>query len=210
MHDLLRIILIPLIFGFVHSITVSPWFKERCKRLFGAIFLRVWYRFLYTCLSVVTAGIAFILIHGVPDRLIWQGPAWFRWPLHGIQLAALFFGLRAFEHLDGGEFLGFKQVWRYARRGEVAGNAEGLTEKDLVTTGVYGIVRHPLYLAGLVIFTLEPTLTRNGIVLTVLADLYFVFGALVEEKRFLRVFGDRYAEYMRRVPRLLPRSFKAT
>jgi len=27
----------------------------------------------------------------------------------------------------------------------------------------------------------------------------------IEERRFLRIFGDRYREYMKRVPRMLPR-----
>jgi hypothetical protein len=198
------LLLIFLSFASVHSITVSRWFKNFCRRLFGAIFLRVWYRFLYTCVSAITAAAAFACIHRVPDELIWLGPVWLRWSLHALQFAALTFGVLAFEHLDGGEFLGLKQVWRYLIRGEAAGNDEGLSERGLVTVGVYGIVRHPMYLAGILIFTFEPDLTRNGILITVLADVYFVFGVFIEERRFLEIFGDQYRQYVKRVPRLNP------
>ena len=132
-------------------------------------------------------------------------PAWLRWLLHGVQLAGFLFGSQAFQYLDKWEFMGFRQVWRYITRKEVAGNLEGLTDRELVTTGVYGIVRHPLYVAGLIIFTFSPRITVNGLTITVLADLYFFFGMLIEERRFLRIFGDQYREYMKRVPRMIPR-----
>jgi protein-S-isoprenylcysteine O-methyltransferase Ste14 len=114
----------------------------------------------------------------------------------------------AFQHLDGLEFLGLRQVWRYLTRREIAGNIDGLTQKDLVTTGVYGIVRHPLYAAGMVFVTFNPHVTVNGLTFTVLADLYFLFGMLIEERRFLHIFGERYREYMKQVPRMVPRIFR--
>jgi protein-S-isoprenylcysteine O-methyltransferase Ste14 len=103
--------------------------------------------------------------------------------------------------------MGVRQVWRWLVRREVAGNVEGLTQKELVTTGVYGIVRHPMYLAGILVFTLNPHITVNSLTITVLADLYFLFGMFIEERRFIRIFGDQYREYMKRVPRLIPRLF---
>jgi protein-S-isoprenylcysteine O-methyltransferase Ste14 len=124
--------------------------------------------------------------------------------MHIIQIAGIVFGALAFEYLDTWEFMGFKQVWRYLTRREVAGNIEGLTQKELVTSGVYGIVRHPMYLAGIVIFSFNPHITVNSLTISVLADFYFIFGMFIEERRFLRIFGDQYREYMRRVPRLIP------
>lgn len=81
---------------------------------------------------------------------------------------------------------------------------EGITQTRLVKSGVYGIVRHPLYLAGIVVMTFSPTLTRNRITVSILADLYFVFGAFIEERRYIRYFGREYLDYMKEVPRLLP------
>ena len=199
------IILIFLAFALIHSITVASWFKDLCRRSLGEVFMRVWYRFLYTCVSGVTAAVAVYLIAQVPDRMLWSPPDWLRWLLHGVQIAGFLFGVQAFQYLDKWEFMGFRQVWRYVTKGEVAGNLEGLTERELVTTGVYGIVRHPLYAAGLVIFTFSPIITVNGLTITVLADLYFLFGMFIEERRFLKMFGSQYSEYMVQVPRIFPR-----
>jgi hypothetical protein len=201
------IVAIFLSFALIHSITVAQWFKARCRRAFGDAFMRVWYRFLYTGVSVVTATGAIYLIHQVPDRVLWQGPLWFRLAMHAIQIAGIVFGAQAFQYLDKWEFMGFRQVWRYMMKGEIAGNSEGLTEKELVMTGVYGIVRHPLYVAGIIIFTFSPRMTVNNLIITVLADLYFIFGMFIEERRFLKIFGDQYREYMEKVPRMVPRIF---
>jgi len=202
---MIQVLLIFFIFAFIHSITVTRWFKHLCNKLFGDLFMRVWYRALYNAVSFFTVFIALHFIAQVPDHQLWIAPLWLQWSLRVIQLAGLAFGALAFEYLDGAEFMGFKQVWRYVARREVAGNLEGLTQKELVTSGVYGIVRHPLYLAGIVIFTFNPHITVNSLTITALADLYFLFGIFIEERRFLRIFGDQYKEYMKRVPRLIPK-----
>ena len=202
---MMQAIIIFLAFAFIHSITVSKKMKTICAGFFGETFMRVFYRGTYNAVSFITAGTAFYLIHQAPDRQIWTAPGWLQWIMHAIQLAGVVFGSLAFKHLDTGEFLGLRQIIRYWKRDEVAGNIEGLTRNELVTNGVYGIVRHPLYLAGIVIFTFNPLLTRNSLTVSVLADLYFLFGAFIEERRFSGVFGDQYQEYRKRVPRLLPR-----
>jgi protein-S-isoprenylcysteine O-methyltransferase Ste14 len=202
---MIQVLFIFLIFALIHSITVTQWFKHLCKKLLGDTFMRVWYRVLYNAVSFVTVLIAFDYLAREPDRLLWTAQPWLQWSLRVLQLVGLAFGALAFEHLDGAEFMGFRQVWRYLSRKEVAGNIEGLTQKELVTGGVYKIVRHPMYAAGIVIVTLNPLVTVNGLTITVLADLYFILGMFIEERRFLALFGDQYREYMRRVPRLVPR-----
>ncbi len=204
---MITVILIFLAFAFLHSITVSQKMKNIFADLFGETFMRVYYRALYTAVSSITAGTALYLIHRIPDQRLWTAPVWLQWPMHAIQLAGIVFGLLAFKHLDMAEFLGLRQMTRYWKRGDVEGNIEGLTRNELVTTGVYGIVRHPLYLAGIVIFTFNPYLTRTSLTISALADLYFLFGAIIEERRFQGTFGDQYREYREQVPRLLPRIF---
>ena len=201
---MIKIIIIFLIFAFIHSITGARWFKHFCKKALGDTFMRIWYRLLYNVVSFITSAVAIYLIWQVPDRVLWEGPLWFRWTFHLIQLAGLAFGALAFEYLNMREFMGLRQVWRYLTRGEVGGDMEGLTDKELVTTGVYGIVRHPMYLAGIIIFTFNPNITAKSLLITVLADLYFLFGVLIEERRFLKIFGEEYRTYMKHVPRLIP------
>ena len=62
-------------------------------------------------------------------------------------------------------------------------------------------------MAGIIIFTFSPHLTVNGLTITILADLYFLFGMFIEERRFLKIFGEQYREYMTKVPRMVPHIF---
>jgi protein-S-isoprenylcysteine O-methyltransferase Ste14 len=204
---MLTIVLIFFSFAFVHSITTSIWFKHACRTLVGDTFMRAYYRALYNALSFVTAAIAFSLISRVPDRELWTAPVWLSWFMYSIQIVAVIFGALAFKHLYGVEFLGIKQVWRYITHREVAGNIDGLTQEGLITEGVYGIVRHPLYLAGIVIFTMNPHITVNNLIVVVLADVYFLFGMIIEERRFVKIIGDEYKKYRKRVPMMIPRVF---
>jgi protein-S-isoprenylcysteine O-methyltransferase Ste14 len=150
---------------------------------------------------------AIYLIAYLPDRTIWAAPMWLTWIMRSIQSAGFVLGIRAFEYMDTREFMGFRQVWQYLRTGETGGDIEGLTRKELVSTGVYGMVRHPMYAAGLLIFTFSPRITENGLTITVLADLYFLFGMFIEERRFVKIFGEQYREYQKQVPMMVPRVF---
>lgn len=194
-----------LSFAFLHSITVSIRFKHSCLSILGETFMRAWYRLLYNAVSIATFIAAFMFISALPDQHVWIAPLWLQWPLRGIQVAGLAFGMAAFAHQDVLEFMGVRQVWRYLARRETTGNIEGISDRALVTTGVYGIVRHPMYVAGIVIVTFSPAITQNSLVLALLADLYFLFGMFIEERRFLKSYGDEYRRYRGQVPRMIPR-----
>lgn len=86
----------------------------------------------------------------------------------------------------------------------------GVQEKDsyvhtnlLVDRGVYSIVRHPQYLAGILISTGLVLITPSWIsgVLGILNTWQYASGAIQEEKDLLAQFGNTYAEYQKRVPR---------
>lgn len=200
-----RVILISLSFAFIHSLCVTSFIKSQTQRLFGKTFVKVFYRFIYTCFSVITLFIAIYFINMIPDVYWFRGPAWFRWIMHAIQIAGLIFGTLSLKVITSHEFVGITQVWRYLTKKEIKGDAEGITQTRLMKTGVYGFVRHPLYLAGIIIFTFEPNITRNWLAVSILADIYFIFGAFMEEKRLIKTFGDEYVEYMKQVPRFLPK-----
>lgn len=78
---------------------------------------------------------------------------------------------------------------------------------ELIVTGVYKKVRHPIYAADIIlgwsIFFLYP-------------DVRFLFGAhwmmfvllfwmRLEEKALIEKFGNQYLEYMKRVPKIFPK-----
>ena len=83
-----------------------------------------------------------------------------------------------------------------------------VTEKKLITTGVYSIVRNPVYSAFTIIFTGIFLFTANYILLI----LPFVFWAFLtilmkntEEKWLKNEFVEEYEIYLKQVNRVIPR-----
>jgi protein-S-isoprenylcysteine O-methyltransferase Ste14 len=82
----------------------------------------------------------------------------------------------------------------------------------LVTDGPYGMVRNPLYLANMLIYTGFGVASGAWFPWLPLAGLIyfgFQYGMIIslEECRLRELFGATYAEYCRRVPRLIPSLF---
>ena len=75
---------------------------------------------------------------------------------------------------------------------------------QLVTRGLYRLVRHPLYTAGLLFLWLSPQVTVNSFTMYVGATVYILVGAYFEERKLLREFGTAYAEYKAKTPMLIP------
>lgn len=74
----------------------------------------------------------------------------------------------------------------------------------LITTGIYAYVRHPMYLAGLIMFFSYLCLSPNvvGIAAYVCAmALIYKFRIPYEEKMLVNVFGQEYIDYMNKTPR---------
>jgi protein-S-isoprenylcysteine O-methyltransferase Ste14 len=81
--------------------------------------------------------------------------------------------------------------------------------RELTTTGPYALVRNPLYVGSFLIMCGFCTLIDDPenifIVLGPIAGLYFL-QVLHEERYLSKLFGGRWTEYARAVPRFLPRS----
>ena len=205
----LRVALLTMAFFALHSLLVTDWFKQLAARAIGPRLMRGWYRFFYTAMSALSLVVCVWLIIRTPDYHIYSFPSWLGWPMHGVRLAGALFGYLSYRQLRSGEFTGTAQALRYLRSKtggqEPAGDIEGLTGEGLIRKGGYMVVRNPLYLAGIVIFAFQPEITRNWFTLSVLSVLYFVWGALIEERRMLSRFGAEYRAYMKEVPLLIPR-----
>lgn len=81
---------------------------------------------------------------------------------------------------------------------------------QLVTRGVYRIVRHPMYSAFWLMAVGQALLLSNVVAglagLVGFGILYFLRIA-EEERMMLNTFGEEYREYMKRTPRIIPRVF---
>ena len=79
-------------------------------------------------------------------------------------------------------------------------------DQRLVTEGVYGHIRHPLYL-GEIARNLGFTLVLSSLysfALVLAGCLFLPFRMEIEERMLLERFGEEYEEYMARTKRLIP------
>jgi protein-S-isoprenylcysteine O-methyltransferase Ste14 len=104
-------------------------------------------------------------------------------------------------------------AWVYRRVGHFGvDNLVGRTElepsrqQQLVTTGLHGRVRHPIYLAHLIMLTAWAVGTGLAVVwgMWFFALVTGLFMIRAEDAELERRFGDEFREYKRRVPAIFP------
>ena len=85
------------------------------------------------------------------------------------------------------------------------GNLQGDINKNfLVESGMYAFVRHPGFLGHMLIISALVIISQNWISLSIGIMLIILLYLAIteEEKRNIEKFGDKYKDYMRRVPRI--------
>ena len=122
--------------------------------------------------------------------------------------------------LDSGEFPALKQVamviggllifigiavWIYAVI--IQKISDEIKVGHLVTSGIYSIVRNPIYLAFLCVCT-GVLITAHNVFLLIFPLVSYIFLTILmkqtEEKWLLEKFGTEYVEYCKHVNRLIP------
>jgi protein-S-isoprenylcysteine O-methyltransferase Ste14 len=80
----------------------------------------------------------------------------------------------------------------------------GKGTSNIVDSGIYGVVRHPLYLGAMIMFFSHVFLGQNWIVAigTVVALVCCYLIILSDEEKNLEKFGEDYKRYMEKVPRM--------
>jgi protein-S-isoprenylcysteine O-methyltransferase Ste14 len=189
------------LFGVVHSYLAGQDVKQGVRRRVGDRAYEGFYRLGYNLLAVVMLAPVGVLLVAQPGNVVWQ--------VESAALALLFNGLRllglaalavALLQIDWRRFAGLAQVAAY-----FDGRPLPLPDEPLQTGGLYGYVRHPLYVASLLVLWPAPTMTEALLAFNLGTTAYFLLGSLVEERRLVRAFGPAYLAYRARVPWMLPR-----
>ncbi len=96
-------------------------------------------------------------------------------------------------------FLGIKQI-----QSGVGSTLLGASE-EFSHEGVFGIIRHPWYLGSLLfIWSIRSSYPSAVFLATCILSVYLVVGTLLEERKIIAEYGERYREYQRRVSMLFP------
>ncbi len=78
-------------------------------------------------------------------------------------------------------------------------------DPELVTTGPYHRVRHPIY-SGIILAMIGTTIAVSlyWLVAVLLIGAYFIYSAIVEERSMTKLFPDSYPEYKHSTKMLIP------
>lgn len=189
--DTLQFLLRFFLFALVHSILALPtlkgWFTAHSNHL------RRFYRLYYNMVSLVLFG--WVMTAYGNSTVLYVVPGVWSLVLYGMELVFLVVLCSCVSQTGAAEFLGISRA------------SESMKPHRLITTGWYGVVRHPLYLFSILFLVSNPVITVRWLLLTVVSTGYFIIGAFIEEKRLCEEFGEEYRAYQRSVPFLLPRMF---
>lgn len=185
-------------FSLIHSLTADKRFKQLIANMFSERLRHGWYRLFYNIVTLISIAPLFIYMIDISE-VIYSIPSWLTPIFLIIQLIGIIgLGLSILQ-IDWLRFAGIKQVYAY-----LAGKPLPLPDETLKTNGLYGFVRHPLYLFSLLFLWFTPTLTNTALIFNIMATLYFVFGSIIEEKRMVDYYGELYIKYQKDVPWLIP------
>jgi protein-S-isoprenylcysteine O-methyltransferase Ste14 len=124
------------------------------------------------------------------------GAAW--WVGVSVQIAGVVLTNRGASKLDVLDLAGVRQV-RLARGGHAAPHVA------LETRGVYGFVRHPIYLGWFLLVFGAPLMTATRLTFAIVSTAYLAIAVPWEERALVETFGQEYEAYRRRVRwRILP------
>ena len=181
------------LYGLVHSLLASLTFKAWMQRRLGEWAGRR-YRLAYNLFAIISLLPVLALPALLPDQRLYEIPfpfALVTLALQSLAVVALLLGL-----LQTG-------VWSFLGLSQLNGNNPSGHSK-LVVRGLYRWVRHPLYSAGLVFIWFTPLMTTNLLAFNLGATVYLIVGAMFEERKLLREYGQEYARYRSQTPMLVP------
>jgi protein-S-isoprenylcysteine O-methyltransferase Ste14 len=178
-----------IFFAAAHSLFATRWAHNIFSRTHGRT--PKFYRLIYNLASLVL--FIWVMAAYRTSPVIYFAPGVWSLVMYGAQ--AILLGILAVCMRQTGfaEFAGLSQIRQKEQ-----------PDSRLATTGWYGIVRHPLYLFSTLFMILNPVMTGQWLLLTILSLIYFVIGGIVEERRLIQEFGEEYQRYRQQVPFMLP------
>jgi protein-S-isoprenylcysteine O-methyltransferase Ste14 len=182
-------VLLFVCFGLHHSLFARAGLKDRVRGWVGAGLQRSVYVWIASVLFF-----AMVWFWQPVAGTLWRASGIVGWLLMLVQLGGLVLLLAVGRRTDVLDLAGLRQT-----------DARAEAPSTPINRGPYRLVRHPLYLAVLLLLWPAPVMTGTRFLFTALFTAYVVVAIPFEERDLRQTFGDGYAEYARRVRwRLVP------
>jgi methanethiol S-methyltransferase len=184
-----------IIWCFLHSAMISVSVTEYFHKRLGHTFR--FYRLFFNMVSALTLIPVILYASTARTEPIFNWDGYMRIiQVLLLGTAALLFFLGA-SHYDAAQFLGFRQIREETLK-------RGITDAgELDTSGVLSIVRHPWYLATMLLIWARQ-LDISAILINVILTSYLIAGTYLEENKLVGEFGEKYRAYQKRVSMLIP------
>ena len=181
------------LFAVQHSVMARTAFKDWLTRVVPPSVERSTY--------VLASNICLVILvaawHPITDD-VWRVTAQPWWTLLTVvALAGWAIALLSTVLIDHLDLFGLRQAFARLRGRQPA-------EHEFTTPLLYRVVRHPLYLGFLIAFWVTPRMTLGHLLFSVATTGYILLAVRLEERDLIRVFGQQYRDYRRRVPLLIP------
>jgi len=100
--------------------------------------------------------------------------------------------------------LGWLPRIAFQSKGRVPEGESWLRTTVVVDSGIYAVIRHPMYLSGILLFISLILLSQHwlSLIFGIPIVIYFYLNMGKEERSSIEKFGDEYKDYMKRVPRM--------
>jgi protein-S-isoprenylcysteine O-methyltransferase Ste14 len=180
------------LYAILHSFLASRSAKDWARNQFGEPTFDRTYRLLFNFIGVFTLLPILYLVVWLPNQPLYSVPAFWRPFMLAGQVGAVLILAAALNKTDALDFAGLRQL---GRKAEVP---------PLIVDGIYRWVRHPLYTGSMLFLWLIPVVSVNFFALNIAFTLYFIIGAIFEERKLTRYFGKAYQEYKARTPMFIP------
>ncbi len=171
----------------------SVFARTPVKRLITSVVTPTLERAVYTLVASLLFTLVIRFWRHLPG-IAWQLDGVWRWPGYALQLAGIVLTIVAARRLGVWELSGLRQA-----SGRTAAPAH------LQTHGLYGLVRHPLYFAWVLLVFGAPEMTMTRLSFAVISSVYLAAAIPIEERDLVETFGASYASYRKKVRwRMLP------
>lgn len=189
------------VYGFLHSFLATHTVKKWAEAVLGQT-ARRFYRLLYILIALVSLVPLLLLIRFLPDRVIYAFELPWSLLLMLLQGLAGLGLIAAVSQTDPWAFIGLRQI------SSAPALHTNLGTGDLVTSGLYQYVRHPIYTFSLLAIWMFPLVSWNILAMMIGLSVYIFVGIYFEERKLVAEFGSAYIDYRARTPVLFPRLFK--
>jgi len=196
-QDYIVLALLWIAYCVVHSALISIPVTDFLKRAVGDKYR--YYRLFFNIFSVTTLVPLLMYSHSArwSTELLLTREGYMRIIQYGLIALGAVLAITGARHYSMLQFLGIQQILK--ERSGAAMTATG----EFDSRGVLGIVRHPWYLAVFILLWARD-LNLARFIINMVLSAYLLIGTLLEERKLVLEFGEKYRAYQRRVSMLIP------